>query len=56
MADRTGIKRQTLYKALSASGNPTIDTAAKVVEALGFRLGVHPIAVAHAAVKPPRAA
>jgi probable addiction module antidote protein len=38
MASDTGIKRQVLYKALSADGNPTLETTLKVVQALGFHL------------------
>jgi len=38
LAAETGVKRQQLYRALSADGNPTLETLTKVVKALGFRL------------------
>ena len=44
VAHATGINRQTLYRSLSLSGNPTIDTVSKVLNTLGFQLGVKPAA------------
>ena len=38
LAKETGLTRQTLYKALSAGGNPEFATVLKVANALGFRL------------------
>jgi probable addiction module antidote protein len=38
LAAETGIKRQNLYRALGADGNPTLETLTKVVTALGYRL------------------
>ncbi|MBZ9600670.1 addiction module antidote protein [Phyllobacterium chamaecytisi] len=38
LARKTGLTRQTLYKALSGEGNPELATITKVAEALGFRL------------------
>ena len=38
IADGTGLSRQALYSALSDSGNPTLDTVMKVLDALGLRL------------------
>ena len=46
VAHGTGIKRQTLYKSLSGTGNPTIGTMTKVLDALGFKLAVEPLAKA----------
>jgi probable addiction module antidote protein len=43
LARETGINRQTLYKAFSAGGNPTLDTMAKVVGAMGFQLAVQAV-------------
>ena len=43
VAEQTGLKRQTLYKALDEAGNPTLETFAKVVGALGLKLAVTPI-------------
>lgn len=40
LADDTGISRQTLNKALSEKGNPTLSTIVKVVSALGLQLYV----------------
>ncbi|BFM06242.1 addiction module antidote protein [Halioxenophilus aromaticivorans] len=36
----TGITREGLYKALSADGNPSFATVAKVTKALGLKLAV----------------
>ena len=40
LARDTGITREGLYKALSAEGNPSFATVAKVTKALGFRFSV----------------
>lgn len=40
LADDTGMSRQTLNKALSEKGNPTLSTVLKVVSALGLQLHV----------------
>lgn len=40
LARDTGLTREGLYKALSAEGNPTFATVAKVTKALGFKLSV----------------
>ncbi len=40
LARETGISRETLYKAFSDSGNPTLDTLLRVMKALGLRLSV----------------
>lgn len=44
IAREAGLGRESLYKALSAEGNPEFSTILKVVRALGLRL--------HAAVAP----
>jgi probable addiction module antidote protein len=49
VARNAGLGRESLYKALSANGNPEFATVLKVIEALGFRLTVK-------AVEKPRAA
>ncbi len=41
LAARTGLGRESLYKALSSSGNPRFTTVLKVMQALGIRL--HPV-------------
>jgi probable addiction module antidote protein len=38
IARETGLGRESLYKALSAEGNPEFSTVLKVVKALGLRL------------------
>ena len=39
IAKETGLRRESLYKALSAEGNPEFATILKVTQALGFRPG-----------------
>jgi probable addiction module antidote protein len=36
MAERTGMSRESLYKALSETGNPQLRTVDRVLEELGF--------------------
>ena len=38
VARETGLGRESLYKALSAEGNPELATVLKVIRALGLRL------------------
>ena len=38
IARKTGLGRESLYKALSPEGNPEFSTVLKVVKALGLRL------------------
>jgi len=42
IAQETGLGRESLYKSLSAGGNPEFGTILKVVEALGLKLQVVP--------------
>ena len=42
VAEKAGLTRQALYKALSEDGNPALATIAKVAEALGFKLTLVP--------------
>jgi probable addiction module antidote protein len=42
LAERTGLSRETLYRTLSANGNPRLDTLALILEAFGLRLSVRP--------------
>ncbi len=45
VAQQTGLSRETLYRALSPKGNPTLSTLLSVLDALGFRLrGVERVA------------
>ena len=43
VARETGLGRESLYKSLSGTGNPTFDTIRRVMPALGLRLSVSPI-------------
>ena len=38
LARDTGLSRESLYKALSEDGNPSLDTVLRVAKALGLRL------------------
>jgi probable addiction module antidote protein len=40
LARTTGLHRQTLQKALSERGNPTLDTVLRVLDALGLRMTI----------------
>lgn len=44
IAREAGLGRESLYKALSTEGNPEFSTVVKVLQALGLRLQVVPIA------------
>lgn len=46
IAERTGLSRETLYRTLSARGNPRLDTLAALLHALGLRLSVTPAGAA----------
>ncbi len=42
IARKTGLRRESLYKALSPEGNPEFATVLKVVRALGIELHAEP--------------
>jgi probable addiction module antidote protein len=42
IAERTGLSRESLYRALSKDGNPEMATVLKVMRALGMRVSVSP--------------
>ncbi len=42
LSKSTDITRESLYRALSAKGNPRLDTLTKVLHALGLRISVTP--------------
>lgn len=42
VAKEAGLGRESLYKALSSSGNPEFSTILKVIQALGLRLHASP--------------
>lgn len=43
VADKTGMSRTSLYKALSPGGNPSLQTVAAILKACGLRLSAEPI-------------
>ncbi|KVN83510.1 addiction module antidote protein [Burkholderia ubonensis] len=51
LARESGIKRESLYRALSDTGNPEFGTIVKVVRALGLQITVTPPAPAPAPTK-----
>ncbi len=44
VARRAQVGDKSLFKALSESGNPTLETITKVLHAVGLRLSVAPVA------------
>lgn len=48
VAADAGISRESLYRALSPSGNPTLKTLLAVLKAVGMRLSVEPDNHVHA--------
>lgn len=40
IAEKTGLNRESLYKALKSESSPRFETIAKVVNALGLKLTV----------------
>lgn len=42
LARDTGLTREGLYKALSGDGNPSLDTAMRVLSSLGIRIAAVP--------------
>ena len=43
LAKVSDVGRQTLYKALSAEGNPRLDTVGAILRGLGYELALQPI-------------
>ena len=43
IATKTGLSRESLYRALSPKGNPKLSTLVEVLAALGLRLSVVPL-------------
>lgn len=48
VAERAGIQRESLYRALSPKGNPTLKTLVAILEAAGLRLAITRRDEAHA--------
>jgi probable addiction module antidote protein len=44
IARATGLSRESLYRSLSAEGNPELGTVLRVLQALGLRLSATPVA------------
>lgn len=42
LSKKTHISRQHLYKLLSKTGNPRLDTFGLILKGLGFHLSIHP--------------
>ena len=42
IARKTGLSRESLYRALSADGNPELATVLRILEAVGLRLTAEP--------------
>ncbi len=42
LAEDTGLGRESMYKALSKNGNPTLETLMLILSALHLKLGVSP--------------
>jgi probable addiction module antidote protein len=42
VASKAGVSRESLYRALSADGNPEFATILRVMQALGLRLSAAP--------------
>lgn len=55
IAKKTGLGRQSLYKALSESGNPEFSTVVKVLAAVGIKISAAPAAGKAASGKSRRA-
>jgi probable addiction module antidote protein len=43
LAEKSGVSRETLYKAFSEDGNPTLETLTAVMHSLGLKLSVKAI-------------
>jgi len=43
LAENAGVSRESLYRMLSETGNPTIASLRGITEAMGFRLEIVPI-------------
>lgn len=43
LAQAKGLSRETLYRTLSAEGNPTLDTLSKVLEFAELRVSIQPL-------------
>jgi probable addiction module antidote protein len=42
LARQTGLKREGLYRSLSANGNPELDTFVRVIKEMGMQIRVEP--------------
>ena len=46
VAQETGLSRESLYRALSAEGNPEFATVLRILQAIGLRLTAEPVSKA----------
>lgn len=53
LAQKTGLSRETLYRTLSSSGNPRLDTLATILAAFGLTLSVQAISTPRAVRRKP---
>jgi len=54
VARKTGLGRESLYKALSGQGNPELATVLRVAKALGMELEAKPVGARAARAKSPK--
>jgi probable addiction module antidote protein len=47
LAEQTDLNAKTLYRTLSARGNPEMKSLMAILKAMGMRLAVEPIDIAH---------
>jgi probable addiction module antidote protein len=40
LSESTALNREALYRALSKDGNPTLETLARILQAVGLRISV----------------
>ncbi len=43
LAEKTRLTRQSIHKALSPKGNPTLSTVGAILHGLGYRLSIDPV-------------
>lgn len=42
LAEKTQLNRQNLYRALSSTGNPRLETFSQILKGLGFHISIQP--------------
>jgi probable addiction module antidote protein len=56
VAEATGLSRESLYRSLSAAGNPRLSTLLAILRVAGLRMSIRPAAVKTEAPRKRRAA